>query len=166
MSRLRSRAQAFARAAVLGSLASCTPVVRYTDELVDSRFGRSLFTRLPATIGATAGFAIGLPFDVLALPVSVPVYATQPSETRDPLSVFLFPSFVLWKAGALLGTPFDLVELALWRSWHAPAPRTQEEWEAIEREWDAKEYTEYPVTPIWPAPIAPTTTDSPGSAPR
>lgn len=151
---------------MLGSLASCTPVVRYTDELVDSRFGRSLFTRLPATIGATAGFAIGLPFDVLALPVSVPVYATQPSETRDPLSVFLFPSFVLWKAGALLGTPFDLVELALWRSWHAPAPRTQEEWEAIEREWDAKEYTEYPVTPIWPAPIAPTATDNPGSAPR
>jgi len=145
----------------VAALGGCSSVVRYTDELVDSRYGRTLFTRLPATIGATTGFALGVPFDILALPVSLPVYASQPRETRDPLSVFLFPSFVLWKAGALLGTPFDLVELALWRSWHEPAPRTQEEWEAIERQWDAREYTEYPVTPIWP-----TSTDDQGSAPQ
>lgn len=131
-------------------LAACTPVVRYTNALVEGRDGRTWFTRLPAAIGATTGFAAGFPIDLVVLPVSWVVYRTQPRETRDPLSVFLFPSFVLWKAGALIGTPFDLVELVAWRSWQGEKPRTQEEWEAIERQWDAKEYTEYPVTPLYP----------------
>ena len=134
------------------ALASCSPIVRYTDELVDARYGRTLFTRLPATLGATTGFALGVPLDILGVPISWIVYRSQPRETRDPLSVFLFPSFVLWKAGALLGAPFDLVEFGVWRWWHEERPRTQEEWEAIEREWDAREYTEYPVTPIHPPP--------------
>lgn len=132
-------------------LGSCVQVVRYTDELVNARYGRSWFTRLPATVGATAGFAFGLPVDIAALPVTFTVYRTQPKETRDPLSVFLFPSFVLWKAGALLGGPFDLVEWSLWRWWQPDVPITQEEREAIERAWDRREYTEYPVTPIYPA---------------
>ncbi len=135
-------------------LGSCVQVVRYTDELVNARYGRSWFTRLPATIGATAGFSIGLPVDIAALPATFAVYQAQPRETRDPLSVFLFPSFVLWKAGALLGGPFDLVEWLLWRCWQPAVPITQEEREAIERAWDRREYTEYPVTPIYPSPAA------------
>ncbi len=138
-------------AALLGA-ASCSPVVTYTNELVDARFGRTWFTRLPATVGATTGFAVGIPLDVVALPLSYLVYNAQSRETRDALSIFLFPSFVLWKAGALLGTPFDVVELAAWRSWQPDRPRTQEEWDAIERSWDAREYTEYPVDPLYPRP--------------
>lgn len=138
--------------AMLVTLTACSSVVRYTDELVDARYGRTWFTRLPATVGATAGFAIGIPVDIVAVPLTWAVYRTQPEESRDPLSVFLFPSFVLWKAGALLGSPFDLVEWGVWRSWQPTRPRTQEEVEAVERAWDAREYTEYPVTPLYPVP--------------
>ena len=129
----------------------CTQVVRYTDELVDARYGRTLVTRLPATVGATTGFAVGIPVDILVSPVAWVFYRSQPKETRDPISVFLFPSFVLWKAGALLGAGFDLVEWAVWRSWQPAVPITQEEREAIERAWDtSSEFTEYPVTPFYP----------------
>ena len=134
-------------------LTACTPVVRYTNELVDPDGERTLFTRLPATVGATTGFAVGVPLDVVAIPAAWVVYRSQPRETRDPLSVFLFPSFVLWKVGALVGTPFDLVEWGAWRSWHAPAPMSDNEREAIERLWDERlYYTEYPVTPVYPLP--------------
>jgi hypothetical protein len=134
--------------------------VQYTDELVDGQHGRTWFTRLPATIGATTGFAAGIPIDIAASPLAWVWYRSQPRETRDPISVFLFPSFVLWKAGALVGAPFDLVEWGVWRSWQPAVPITQEEREAIERSWDAREYTEYPVTPIYPPP-APAVDDAP-----
>ena len=138
-------------AAATGS--GCTPVVRYTDELVDSRYGRTWFTRLPATVGGTVGFAVGLPIDIVIVPATWVVYSSQPKETRDPLSVFLFPSFVLWKVGVLIGAPFDLVEWGVYRVW-CPAPTlTQEERETIEREWDSRgSFSEYPVTPIHPVP--------------
>ena len=84
------------------------------------------------------------------LPATFVFYRTQPKETRDPLSVFLFPSFVLWKAGALLGAPFDAVEWAAWRSWQPAPPVTSDRREAIERRWDAQEFSVYPVTPIYP----------------
>jgi hypothetical protein len=134
---------------------SCTQIVRYTDELVDERYGRTWFTRLPSTVGATAGFAVGLPIDIVVSPAAWVFYRSQPPETRDPISVFLFPSFVLWKAGALLGAPFDLVEWGLWRSWQPDVPITQDERDAIERAWDGREYTEYPVTPFYPLEPAP-----------
>ncbi len=151
----------FACVCLLAS-AGCTSVVTYTDELVDARHGRTLFTRLPATIGATAGFVAGVPIDIVAVPVAWFYYRSQAAETRDALSVFLFPSFVLWKAGALLGAPFDLVEWAAWRSWQPAVPITQEERERIERAWDAQEYTEYPVTPVYPLPgVEPDATSPP-----
>ena len=149
--------------ALLATLAACSSVVRYTDELVDARYGRTWFTRLPATVGATTGFAVGIPVDIVAVPLTWAVYRTQPAESRDPLSVFLFPSFVLWKAGALLGSPFDLVEWGVWRSWQPTQPRTQEEVEAVERAWDAREFTEYPVTPLYPVPRP---VEDPASEPR
>ncbi len=138
------------------ALGSCTSIVPYTEEIVDGRHGRTWFTRLPATVGGTAGFAAGLPVDVVALPLAWVWYRSQAKETRDALSVFLFPSFVLWRAGLLIGAPFDLVEWGAWRSWQPAVPITQEEQESIERAWDAKEYTEYPVTPIYP--LEPATT--------
>jgi hypothetical protein len=143
------------RAALLAAaaLAGCTPVVRYTDALVEGRDGRTWFTRAPATIGGSVGFAVGIPIDVLTLLPAWFVYRSQPVETRDPLSVFLFPSFVLWKVGALLGAPFDGVEWLAWRAWQPPEPLTQQQREAIENEWDSREaFSEYPVTPIHPRP--------------
>ncbi|MCR9244716.1 MAG: hypothetical protein NXI31_06775 [bacterium] len=149
---LRSRAAA--AALVLPLIApmagGCAPLVRYTGELVDSESGRTWFTRAPAGIGGTLGFLVGLPVDVVAMPVSWAVYRSQPKETRDVMSVFLFPSFVLWKVGTLVGSPFDAVEWVVWRSWNEQ-PMTPAQREAIEREWDEKEYSEYPVKPIYPA---------------
>lgn len=138
---------------VLALLSACTQVVRYTEAVVDERSGRTLFTRLPATVGATFGFAIGIPVDVIAFLPAWLIYRTQPKETRDPVSWFLFPSFVLWKVGALVGTPFDGAEWLAWRSWHRPPPVTPQEREAIERAWDDRlHYDEYPVTPVHPLP--------------
>lgn len=134
----------------LTSLASCAPIERYTNELVDDQHGRTWFTRLPSTVGGTTGFALGVPIDIVSLPVTWVVYRTQAEETRDPLSIFLFPTYVLWKVGTLLGAPFDAVEWAAYRSWQEPAPVTADERETIERQWDAREFTEYPVTPIYP----------------
>ena len=138
----------------LAVLAGCTQVVRYADELVDERYGRTWFTRLPATVGGTTGFVVGLPVDIVAIPASWAYYQAQSKETRDPLSVFLFPSFVLWKVGTLFGAPFDLLEWVAWRSWQDDRELTQEEREAIERTWDTREYSEYPVTPIHPRPAS------------
>ena len=134
----------------LFGLVSCTPIVRYTGELVDDRHGRTWFTRLPSTVGGTLGFAAGVPIDVVSLPVTFVVYRSQPKETRDPLSVFLFPSFVLWKVGTLFGAPFDMMEWMAYRSWKKPTPITPEERDAIEREWDDREFNQYPVKPIYP----------------
>jgi hypothetical protein len=133
------------------ALVGCTQVVRYSDELVDERYGRTPFTRVPATLGGTVGFVAGVPVDVAAFPVTFAYYHAQPKETRDVLSTFLFPSFVLWKVGILIGAPFDAIEWAGYRRWRAAPPMTQEQRDAIERAWDAKEYTEYPVRSVYPA---------------
>ena len=82
---------------------SCTSVVRYTNELVSDEHGRTYFTRVPSAFGGALGFTAGIPIDVAALPATFVFYRAQAKETRDPISVFLFPSFVLWKAGALVG---------------------------------------------------------------
>lgn len=146
----RSWLGATALVAVVAGLGSCSSVVRYTDELVDARYGRTWVTRFPSTVGGTAGFVIGVPIDVVALPVSWAFYRMQAKETRDPLSVFLFPSFVLWKAGALVGAPFDALEWAVWRGWQPKPPVTQDERDVIERTWDEAGWSEYPVTPVYP----------------
>jgi hypothetical protein len=135
------------------ALPACTPLVRYTDKLVDARYERTWFTRFPATVGGTVGFVVGVPVDVAAFIPAWLIYRSQPKETRDPISVFLFPSFVLWKVGVLAGAPFDLVEWVAWRAWQPPRPETQQEREAIEVEWDSRgSYPEYPVTPVHPIP--------------
>lgn len=137
---------------VLPGFGGCASVVRYTDALVGARDGRTWFTRFPATFGATAGFVIGVPFDIAAWPATFVYYRSQPKETRDAVSTFLFPSIVLWKAFSLVGAPFDFVEWGTVRWWQASPPVTDQERQAIERAWDAKEYSEYPVTPVYPRP--------------
>ncbi len=148
-------AAALVAASSLG-LVSCTPLVRYTDQLVDARSERTWFTRFPATLGGTVGFVVGVPVDVAAFVPAWFVYRSQPKETRDPLSVFLFPSFVLWKVGVLVGAPFDLVEWGTYRAFLPRRPETQAERDAIELEWDSRgNFSEYPVTPIYPVPVTP-----------
>lgn len=150
---MRARAGALTTVAAGLALAGCAPVVRYGDSLVDAGAGRTLFTRLPATVGGTAGFVVGLPVDVLAFVPAWVYYQSLPRETRDPVSVFLFSSFVLWKVGVLVGAPFDVVEAALWRPRRAAADVSESQREAIEREWDARgAFPVYPVTPIVPPP--------------
>lgn len=145
-----------AAAVVALGFAGCTPLVRYTDQLVDARSERTWFTRFPATLGGTIGFVVGVPVDVAAFVPAWFVYRSQPRETRDPLSVFLFPSFVLWKVGVLVGAPFDLVEWGTYRAFLPKRPETQVEREAIELEWDSRgNFPEYPVTPIHPVPPTP-----------
>ena len=151
-------------AAVL--LGSCTQAVRYTDALTDARTGRTLFVRVPASFGGVVGFVAGVPFDVVALPVSYPVYVTQPEESRDPLTIFLFPSFVLWRAGVLLAMPFDAVEYAFWRGWTAPAELTPENRERLERTLDDRQWESYPVEPIYPMSSTPVEAAASGHSAR
>jgi hypothetical protein len=137
--------------ALLALCAGCA-LVRYTDALVDPRSGRTLATRMPAMFGGAVGFIVGVPVDVLALPVTYGVYATQDEATRDPLSIFLFPSFVLWHVGTLLGAPIDFVEWGAWRVWQGDEALTPEERERREAELDEFPFSVCPVTPIYPRP--------------
>lgn len=132
-------------------LSGCAGVVRYTDALVEPRFGRSWFTRLPAAVGGTLGFSLGVPFDILAVPVSAMVYYNQAPATREPVSVFLFPSWVLWKAGLLLGAPFDGLEWLLYRAYRPELELGREEREALERAYDEAGWSQYPVQAVYPA---------------
>ncbi len=130
----------------------CTPIVRYSDELVSAKSGRTAFTRAPATLGGILGFIVGIPIDVVALPVTYGVYASQSTVTRDPLSIFLFPSFVLMQAGILIAAPVDLIEWGVWRCWQEDATLTPEERERIEAEYDLiqQQWTDYPVEWVYP----------------
>jgi len=136
-------------AAALLCSGGCSELVRYTDDLVDARTGRTLVTRTPATFGGIVGFVVGLPVSVVVFPVSWVVYQSQSESARDPVSTYLFPSFVLWRVGSLIGMPFDAVEWVVWRGWQPESAMTREERERRERELDAQEWTSYPVEPIY-----------------
>ena len=133
-----------------GLFTGCTQLVRYSDDLVDPRTGRTLFTRTPAAFGGVLGFLVGVPIDIVALPVTYIVYSNQDEVTREPLSIFLFPSFVLWRAGTLVGAPFDLVEWACWRAWQPESALTREERERREALLDELEWLNPTVVPIYP----------------
>ena len=117
-------------ASLLALLPSCF-LVEYSDNLVDERTGRSNFVTQPASVGGLLGFIVGIPVDIVALPVTWVVYRTQKTDDEegvDPLSTLLFPSFVLWRAGVLVvGTPFDVLEFTFYRAWRDPPPPTQPE---------------------------------------
>lgn len=126
--------------------------MRYTDDLVAARTGRTVFTRSPATFGGVLGFIAGVPIDIVILPATYVIYVSQDEVTRDPLTIFLFPSFVLWRVGSLIGAPFDLVEWVVWRAWQAEDALTPEERERREKELDELVWPDYPVEPIYPLP--------------
>lgn len=134
-------------------LPSCSEFVQYTGALSDSRTGRTLFVTVPATLGGFTGFVVGLPLDVVALPISYPVYKVQESqapEAADPLSTMMFPSFLLWRVGALIAVPFDAVEYAVYRAWRPADTMTADERQAFEYEKDQELLERYPVEPIYP----------------
>jgi hypothetical protein len=140
-------------AAALAAFSACSELVRYTDELTDERTGRSLFVTTPATFGGAVGFVLGVPVDLVVLPVTWGVYRYQVAEDplgADPLSTMLFPSFVLWRVGKLVGMPFDLVEFVVWRAWRSEATLTRQEREEIEYAHDEDTLPTYPVEPIYP----------------
>ena len=104
-------------------LPACSQTVQYTDELSDPRTGRSWFVTAPANVGGFVGFVLGIPADLVALPATFTVYRVQRAQnklTADPISTMLFPSFVLWRAGTLIATPFDMLEYVAIRAWSPP----------------------------------------------
>ncbi len=135
------------------STGSCAGLVQYTDELRDERTGRSVVVRSTAAAGGAIGLVAGLPLSVAAAPVTYVVYLTERARSplrADPLSIMLFPSFVLWRAGSLLAAPFDFVEWAIFRAGADDVTRTAEEQERIELEHDERVLQSYPVDPIYP----------------
>jgi hypothetical protein len=146
------------RAAALllcAALAGCSAVVRYTDELTDPNYGRTWLVRGPATFCGVVGFAVGVPIDLVAFPITYVVYTSQPAESRpDAGSTLLFPSFVLWKAGVLLAAPLDLIEFAVWRSWQPADAVKPEELERREKDRDEDVLRGMPVVPIYGDPPA------------
>jgi hypothetical protein len=147
-----------AAAAVASVLGSCSQFVQYTDEIVDSDTGRTPFTTVPANIGGFAGFTLGLPVDLVALPVTYAVYRVQREQNPlkvDAISTMLFPSFVMWRTGTLLGVPMDMVEYIAYRVWQPPHTPSRDEQAEIEYEFDEQILPSYPVTPLYPAEEVP-----------
>jgi hypothetical protein len=135
------------------ALTGCTQLVRYTGDLTDSRTGRTAFVTAPASAGGFLGFIVGVPVSIVALPITYLVYADQKAtdaSTADPLSTMLFPSFVLWRAGTLLGAPFDLVEYVVYRAGLPPNTMTEEERKVYEYRLDQETLPQYRVEWIYP----------------
>jgi len=133
----------------------CRQVIQYTDELADPRTGRSLAVRVPANLGGALGFVAGLPLDLVALPATGAFYLAEDARTdgqADLITILLFPSVVLWKAGVLLATPFDAIEYVAWRAWQPPPVLDANERERVEERWDRQALPVYPVVPVFPAP--------------
>ncbi len=148
------RLRLFALVAV-GSTASCSQFVQYTDELNDPRTGRSAWVTTPASIGRFLGFLAGVPFDVLGLPVTYVAYRVQKSDDpirADALSTMLFPSFVLGRVGTLAAIPFDSVEYLVHRGWIDETPMTQAQRAEFEDLLDRDTLPQYPVETIYPLP--------------
>jgi hypothetical protein len=138
---------------VAALLSGCAELVSYAEGLSDPRSGRTLFVRTPATVGGFVGFGLGLPLSAAALPVTYGLHRSQSRRNpgqADALSTLLWPSFVLWRAGALIAAPFDAVEWAGWRAWRDPPALSGGEREAREAEIDADILPSYPVVPIYP----------------
>ncbi len=99
--------------------------MEYSDQLIDESSGRSPVVTKTASLGGIVGFVLGVPLDILGLPITYVVYTVQKDEEEegvDPLSTILFPSFVLWRTGVLvMGTPFDVLEYGFYRAWVRPA---------------------------------------------
>jgi hypothetical protein len=96
-------------------------LVTYSDQLVDETTGRSSIVTKPASLGGIVGFIVGIPVDIVTLPITYLVYLSHKEEDEeglDSLSTLLFPSFFLWRGGVIIvGTPFDFLEFIFYRAW-------------------------------------------------
>ena len=135
------------------ALSGCAQFLEYTGELTDDLTGRTLFVTLPATVGGFVGFVIGIPVDVVALPVTATAYAMKTANdpvNADFVSTAIFPSVVLWRLGTLLAAPFDAVEWAAYRAWLPPSTLNEQEQAEYELQLDEETLPQYPVKPIYP----------------
>lgn len=138
-------------------LASCAQFVQYTDEIVDRRTGRDLIVTAPAAAGGFCGFLVGLPVDIVALPVTFLVYTIQKNQNElkaDPVSTLLFPSFVLWRTGTLVAIPMDMLHFVFIRAGQPDRTPTEEEQNEIEFDFDLDTLPDYPVEAIYPPPAS------------
>lgn len=129
---------------LVAPLGSCSALIEYSDALVDNNTGRSNFVTKPASVAGVVGFIVGVPLDLVALPVTYTVYQSQKSDEYDgvdPLSTLLFPSFVLWRTGVLaVGVPFDVAEFVFYRAWTRDTAGSREDYERdLERELDEED---------------------------
>ena len=134
---------------------ACGPVVQYTDELRNSDGSRTIFVTGVGQVGGTVGFLAGVPLDVVALPVTVPVHLIQKSnqpEQADLLTTILFPSLVTLSIGTLIAAPLDLVEYSVYRAWLPENTMTAEELRHFEFELGRETLPRYPVIPLYPLP--------------
>jgi hypothetical protein len=130
------------------------PVVRYTDELTNEHTGRTPFVRYPAQGLGFVGFIGGIPFDLIALPATYTFYEMNknlpPGQATDSVTIFLFPSFVLWRSAILLAAPLDAIEFACYRAFlprKTPNPFEQED---LENRLDRETLPRHPVEPLYP----------------
>lgn len=139
-----------------GSFGGCSQFVEYTDRITETESGRTVFVTTPAQLGGSAGFLVGIPADIVLLPATYTFYAVQKGQTDQPppdaMSVLLFPSFVCWRVGKLLGAPFDLLEFMAWRAWRGEQTLTRAERASIEAQHDENALPVYPVEHVYPTP--------------
>lgn len=130
------------------------PVVRYTDELTNENTGRTPFVRYPAQGFGFVGFIGGIPFDLIALPATYTFYemnkSLPPGQATDSVTIFLFPSFVLWRSAILLAAPLDALEFAVYRAFLPPKTMNPFEQEDLENRLDRETLPRHPVEPLYP----------------
>ena len=131
------------------------PIVRYTDELTNEHTGRTPFVRYPAQSFGFLGFIGGIPFDLIALPATYTFYemnkSLPPGQATDSVTIFLFPSFVMWRAAILLAAPLDAVEFAFYRAFLPAKTLNPFEQEDLENRLDRETLPRHPVEPLYPA---------------
>ena len=133
-------------------LSSCGAFIEYTDGLRNSE-EHTVVVRGTAKVGGAIGLLAGVPISVVALPASYTIYKVQESgdpEGTDYMSTVAFPAFALLEVCSLLATPFDVLEMALYRAWLPAATLTAEEQLQLEFGFDDQTLPRYPVTRIYP----------------
>ena len=148
--------------AALLTITACdqlAPVVRYTDELTNPSTGRTALVRAPAEVFGFIGFVGGVPFDILALPATYTYYklnqSLPPGQATDAVTIFLLPSFVLWRSAVLFAAPLDALEFIGYRVWLPPTTLNYEEQEDLENRIDRETLPRHPVEPLYPKPHDP-----------
>jgi len=143
----------------LGVTTACdqlAPVVRYTDELTSENTGRTALVRVPAEAFGFVGFIGGIPLDLVALPATYVFYEMNknlpPGQATDAVTIFLFPSFVLWRGAILMAAPLDALEFVAYRVFLPAKTLNPFEQEDLENRLDRETLPRHPVEPLYPLP--------------